>query len=89
MSSFCICRYAMFVSFLYASLIQFSYTVFPMFFVCLYVCFVCLFNYEKSDSVIIGKINGVLYYDDIAATCSHLTIFKIDCQFSFIIYNGR
>ena len=44
---------------------------------------------EKSDSVIIGKINGVLYYDDIAATCSHLTIFKIDCQFSFIIYNGR
>ena len=35
---------------------------------CMCVLSVCLFNYEKFDPVI-GKINGVLYYDDLAATC--------------------
>ena len=88
MSSFCIYRYAFFVSFLYASIIQIFDTIFPVIVVCLYMCFACLFNYEKSDPVI-SKINGVLYYDDIAATCSQLNIFKIDCHFSFVIYNGR
>ena len=42
MSSFCIYRYALFVSFLYASMIQIFDTIFPVFlYVCTCVLLVC------------------------------------------------
>ena len=74
MSSSCLWRNTIFALYLYVSIFQVFVEHFPFSFVCLYFCFVCLMENEKSD-IIMNETNGVLF-SEFSATCAQLIYFQ-------------
>ena len=89
MGSFRTCRYAMLVLYLYANVFHVLFTIFPLSYTCLYLCFVCLFKNEKSDPVMI-MLYGVLPYDEHYGYKYKVDLFAISIvNFLLLTHNDR